>query len=181
MANFIFDKERWQKFGHWLRSRRILMVGSPERAGRLVGISGGQWQMIEQGSVHLDREAVICLSEALLSDITEACNQAGYSPPDDYVHIPLMIRLLNYLPPHIKADIAEQVKALHDVYFDKESKQRPAAWYYAARELDKEMRRELKRLEDKAAIRESAIKEAEKAAAELDVKEIIELDDDNIA
>ena len=140
-----------------------------------MGISGEQWQLIEQGLIPLDRETVICLGEALLSDITDACHQAGYSPPDDYVHVPMLVRLLNYLPQHIKADVARQVEALYEVYFDKESKQRPATWYYAARELGKDVRKKLYELE-------SSRREAEKAEAEPDfMQEIIELDDDNIA
>lgn len=175
MTDSIFDKERWQKFGNWLRHKRTLMVGSPARAGRLVGISGEQWQLIEQGLIPLDRETVIRLAEALLSDITDACNQAGYSPPDDYVHVPMLVRLLNYLPPHIRADVARQVEALHEVYFDKASKRRPAIWYYAARELGKDMRKKLDGLE-------ASKREAEKEMAELDsMQEVIELDDDNIA
>lgn len=175
MTDSIFDKERWQRFGNWLRHKRTVMIGSPARAGRLVGISGEQWQLIERGLIPLDKETVIRLGEALLSDITDACNQAGYAPPDDYVHVPMLVRLLNYLPLHVKADIARQVEALHEVYFDKESKQRPASWYSASRELGKDMRKKLDALE-------ASQREAEKAGAELDSgQEIIELDDDNIA
>jgi hypothetical protein len=179
VTDSIFDKQRWHKFGHWLRDKRIVTTGSPARAGRLVGISGAQWQLIEQGLIHLDRETVICLAEAILADVREACRQAGYPPPEDYVHVPMLVRLLNALPPHIRADIATQVEALHQVYSDRTEarRQRTSNWYYASRELQKEMRKKLEKLE---ASKPLEVAEEPEGAEEYSAA-IIELDDDNVA
>lgn len=118
MADSTHDTERWQKFGRWLQEQRVAepFVDSTE-AGHLVGITGQQWRhVIERGLIALDRPSVIRLAEVLLADVNEACRQAGYSPPESYVHIPVMLYQLNYLPIEVQRDIAAQIDALYQTY-----------------------------------------------------------------
>ena len=107
------DDQRWINFGRWLSTKRRRHDLTTYDLAETIGMRPERWSNIERGEHVISRATVIRMAEALGADVSEACQQAGYSLPDDYLDVPGMVEKFNYLSLGEKRQIAEQVNRLN--------------------------------------------------------------------